>query len=74
MPAMVTKIGIFSMQVCVPAEWTDAQVVEFANRENGCGTDNGWYIRRDGDPSLRGDPERRQCSQRDEYVHIMLDA
>ena len=70
----VTKRGALDMQVCVPAEWTDEQAKSFADRENLCGTELGWVIRRQGDKALAGDPERQPCSTRAGYVHIMLDA
>ena len=40
--AMVVKRGSLDMQVCVPADWTDDQVLVFANAEYECGTENGW--------------------------------
>jgi hypothetical protein len=70
----VTKRAALGMQVCVPSEWTDEQVKAFADRENECGTQNGWVIRRQGDPALLGAPERINCSGRTGFVHIMLDA
>lgn len=70
----VTKIDLLDMQVCIPENWTDKQVKEFADRENLCGTENGWVIRREGDEALAGDKERVKCKGRDGYVHIMLDA
>lgn len=73
-PAAVTRIGAIDMQVCVPEQWTDEQVVEFAEKENPCGTDAGWQIRREGDPALDGAPERNPCTARRGCVHIMLDA
>lgn len=74
MTAEVTKLGIFDMQVCIPVDWTDQQVQEFAESENSCGTAQGWLIRREGDICLKGDPERRPCAVRTDHVHIMLDA
>ena len=71
--SMVTRRGAFDMQVCVPADWTDAQVLDFAESQNPCGTSTGWAIRREGDPSLAGDPERMPCAKSDN-VHVMLDA
>jgi hypothetical protein len=70
----ITRVGLFDIQVCVPAEWLDCTVVEFAERENPCGTRNGWQIRREGDEALAGKPERVPCAERAGYVHIMLDA
>lgn len=74
MTASITRVGFLSMQVCVPSDWTDDQVKDFADRENLCGTTNGWFVRKDGDPSLAGDPERAPCESREGHVHIMLDA
>lgn len=75
MSAEVTKCKGLSMQVCVPADWTDDQVNEFAERENPCGTTHGWAIRRQGDEMLMGDNEREPCvGGPDGNVHIMLDA
>jgi hypothetical protein len=62
------------MQVCVPKDWTDEQVKAFADAENPCGTENGWHIRREGDETLAGAPERQQCAGDRELVHIVLDA
>ena len=74
MKPQVTRRGALSMQVCVPADWTNDQVKAFADRENLCGTENGWFIRKAGDKALKGDPERAPCKQIAGYVHIMLDA
>jgi hypothetical protein len=54
----VTRRGALDMQVCVPADWTEDKIKEFANTRNPCGTENGWFIREEGDLSL----------------HLMLDA
>lgn len=70
----VVRWGLFSMQVCIPANWTDEQVNAFAEREVPCGTRNGWHIRHDGDPDLAGQPGRVPCSENPGFVHIMLDA
>jgi hypothetical protein len=74
MPAEVTRRGALSMQVCVPNDWTDEQVKTFADKENPCGTENGWFIRKEGDPALNGDLERSPCSAGNGQVHVMLDA
>lgn len=72
--ATLLRSGALDCQVCVPREWTDEQVRSFAEREFPCGTENGWFIRRQGDPSLAGCDERVTCSQDMAMVHIMLDA
>jgi len=71
--AEVTIFGIFDMQVCVPKDWTDEQVIAFAETEYPSGT-SGWHIRREGDEALANDPERNPCDKRMGFVHIMLDA
>ena len=70
----VTRAGILDMQVCAPKEWLDVQAKTFADRENPCGTTGGWYIRNEGSKLLQGAPERRQCHDDPNMVHIMLDA
>ncbi len=74
MAAKITQIGLVDMQVCVPADWSDEQVLNWAEQELRCGTTYGWFIRRAGDAALAGDPERVQCDSRSDHVHIMLDA
>lgn len=73
MSAMVTKYGAFSMQVCVPDDWDDNAVIQYAEEVNPSGT-NGWHIRKEGDKALDGDPERCPCATFSDRVHIMLDA
>ena len=73
MSAEVTMFGAIDMQVCVPEDWSDEQVIEFAERENPCGTVLGWIIRREGDPALNKDPERQPCKARADHVPVMLD-
>lgn len=62
------------MQVCVPESWTDDEARTFAEREFPCGTTNGWVMRQDGDPLLRGSKARVGCADRAGHVHIMFDA
>ena len=73
MGAEVTKTGLLDMQVCVPKDWADELVIEFAEKKNPCGTTNGWFIRRQGSKNLNGSDERVQCSDYEENCHIMLD-
>jgi hypothetical protein len=70
----VTREGLLDMQVCVPEDWIDSQVEEFANKENCCGTMSGWRIRKEGSELLDGSPERNPCAERKGCVHITLDA
>lgn len=68
----VTQTGVLDMQVCVPSDWKDQQVVKFANLQNPCGTISGWSIVRKGSKWLAGDPERKTCDDDSDMVHIML--
>jgi hypothetical protein len=70
----VIRHGALDMQVCVPRDWTDEQVTEFANREYFCGTELGWVIRKQGDRLLAGAPGRIECQSEPSHVHIVLDA
>ena len=72
----VTYSGFLDMQVCVPTDWTDEQVLEFAETKFSCGTRNGWTIRKEYDKAHVDALERNPCRDRDRegYVHIMLDA
>jgi hypothetical protein len=71
---MLIKAYALQMQVCVPKEWDDTQVKDFAEKSNPCGTKNGWFIQREGDERLKGDPERAQCVEHGSHCHIMLNA
>lgn len=70
----VTRRGLLDMQVCVPKDMSDKDVMNFANLENLCGCSNGWQIRKQGDKLLGDDNERVQCSNNIDNVHITLDA
>jgi hypothetical protein len=74
---MVTRAGALDMQVCVPKDWTDEQVRDFAELEYPCGTQNGWQIRKEGDKNLAGSHERVPCADENRkttHVHVVLDA
>lgn len=66
----ITRQTVLATQVCVPAAWTDEQVVDFVGPS---GTTGGWQIRRQGDSLLAGCDERVACELREGCVHIMLD-
>jgi len=69
----ITMRGVISMQVCVPSYWRDEQITEFANRQNPTGIESCWEIRRTGNQFLAGSPERVQCDERKDCIHVMLD-
>lgn len=72
--AQIIQTNALSIQVCIPADWTDEQATHFANTGHICGTTNGWQIRKAGDDLLAGARERVPCAERRGFVHVMLDA
>lgn len=72
--AEITHQGVFDLQVCVPEDWTDEEVETFVGAMVPCGTTTGWQIRKEGHEALQGDPERMPCEDREDFVHIVLEA
>jgi hypothetical protein len=74
MTAVIWRESFLAVQACVPDEWTDEQVLEFAHdarpREDGFQ----WWLRREGDPALQGAAERVPYAKRLGHIHVMLDA
>ena len=66
----ITRHGIMDVQVCVPADWIDKQVIDFVKSQVG---NTMWSIRKEGSKFLGGDPERAKCSDREGFVHIVVD-
>lgn len=69
----IVRANLFSLQVCVPVDWNDNQVISFAESASPSGTSAGWQIRKTGSEFLNGDPEHNPCLERSEHVHIVLD-
>lgn len=69
----VVKVSLLDMQVCVPADWTDEQVTDYANSASPTGIRSDWAIRKEGSEYLQGAPERCPCDDREGCVHISLD-
>ncbi len=69
----VTRTGLATIQVCVPSEWTDEQILSFANNASMTGLDHGWSIVREGSELLKSCPERNQCEERRGFVHVLLE-
>lgn len=69
----IAHYGFLDCQVCVPKEWTDAEVLEYVEKEFPSGTQNGWFIRGPGHELLNGAPYRVPCSDRSGCTHIMLE-
>jgi hypothetical protein len=66
----IIRVGIFDMQVCVPATMTDEEVVEFARGSE----DVQWSILKTGHKYLGGDAERVTCSDNKDKVHMRLES
>lgn len=71
--AVVTNVGMLDLRACVPRGWSDSDATDFVNTDTPAGTDHGWQMKHDGDPTLSGDPERVACSSRTGFVHIMFE-
>jgi hypothetical protein len=70
-PQIIRSVGL-PMQLCVPDEWTDEQVIAFAEKENPAGTENGWVVVKDGDPILKGAKSRLTCGSDGDNIHIVV--
>ncbi len=40
MPQII-RCGMFDIQVCVPEDWSEDQIIAFAEKEYPCGTEQG---------------------------------
>ena len=67
----VMRQNLISCHICVPADWTDKQVLTWIADENPSGTDNGW-ITLDENEHPDGNPKRNPCNDRKGYVHMVL--
>lgn len=72
MKPSVIQQRFLNIQICVPKDWTDEQAEEFANEEISTGITSKWEMVHDNDDMLNGDPERAQCDDDPEYIHIVL--
>jgi hypothetical protein len=63
---------LLAMRVCVPSDFTDEQIIAFAEKQNPAGTSNGWVIARKGATALAGSEERIQCAEKPDCVHMVL--
>lgn len=71
---MIIKEGVFALGVCVPADWTDEQISQWATKVYHCGATSGWHVRKEGDRLITEDsPERGVCEKDPSRVHVVLD-
>jgi len=68
----------FSMRLCVPEDWTDSQIADFAESRNPCGAFNGWYVAQAGDEALRNPSTKKMtepriaCADQQGMVHVVV--
>jgi len=63
----VLGIKILGMRVCVPSHWSDAEIDEWANRVELCGTERGWSV------SKRPEVAPIVCDADANMKHVVLD-
>lgn len=66
----IARMGWLSIQVCVPAEFTDEEAIAAGEKLCRCGTEFGWHVA--SSEQIGGDPERVTCTKYPENVHIVL--
>jgi hypothetical protein len=62
------------LKVCVPKKWSDKKIVDWCNKEKPSGTSHGWSVCKEGHPTLNDYPERVQCEEYENFVHLVLEA
>ena len=70
-PQMMRR-SVLWCQVCVPEDYGPEEIRIFAEREDPCGTRNGWQLLEEGHELLRGQPAAMECAERPGYVHRVL--
>lgn len=61
----VLRVGFLQMQVCVPRDYSNEAVEQFANGHTPTGIDSKWTIRFE-------TPVRARCEERTGCVHLVL--
>ena len=59
---VVMQANFGSLRLCVPSDWSDVQVLEFAEDEEPCGARSGWKVR----------GERVRCADGNGMVHLVV--
>ena len=70
---VVTKAfhGLLGMQVCSEKNASDEEILEVCNRENKCGTTNGWsYVVRNDEEYPQSNPI--QCEDHSDRLHFLV--
>lgn len=61
---LLLEWGDDKIQVCVPYDWTEEQMIRFAKGMYPTAHENGWKVDRSN--------ERVPCAHRPEFVHVLL--
>lgn len=64
---------LVSVQVCVPDNWSNDQVIDFVQRMPVSWEKEAWEVRKDGDVLLCGHPAKTPCKKKPGYIHMFLD-
>lgn len=62
--AKILREGVFYVQVCIPTDWTDDEIRDFAEQEYPSGTQSGWLIKED--------LGRVPCLESGYKIHVVL--
>lgn len=68
---IVSRVGVFNLQVCCVKDATDEEILEYAERHHPCGTRAGWSKpQRDNEenPNLNPVP----CADDSDRIHLIL--
>lgn len=65
----IVRWSLLSMQVCVPEDYTDEAITEFANRNHPTGIESQWQIKTEYDDDT---PVRTPCESRRGCVHVVV--
>lgn len=66
-------VGLLAMQVCAVKDATDEEILHVANRENLCGTTNGWcHVVRELEEHYEEKHLPVQCKDHEDRLHFLV--
>lgn len=68
--AVVLRMGLCNIQVCVPASWSVEEIEAWVNHDCPAGTQHGWRFY--DEPCHDGSAPRITCAADKEKVHVIL--
>ena len=69
---VVLRMNLCGLRVCVPREWSNDEITDFANTERPTGIKSCWVVAENGASVLGGDQARIRCADDREKVHVVL--